>query len=151
MEAFDTSGMTDEQIAVCESIRLKTIAERNEKEVLRICDVVRETAYAIHCYLGTGYVEKVYENALKHRLEKLGVRVSQQQPISVFDEDGYKIGFYEADLIVEGLVILELKAVKSLTPAHLAQLMNYLKATRVKDGLLINFGSEKFDIVKRAL
>ena len=122
---------------------------RDEEEIRRISAVVRETAYALHVYLGTGYIEKVYENGLKHRLEKRGMNVSQQVPIDVLDEDGEKIGFYEADLLVEGKVIVELKAVKNLVPAHEAQLVNYLKATRINDGLLINFGSEKFEIVKR--
>ena len=62
---------------------------------------------------------------------------------------GFQVGFYEADLVVNGCLILELKAVSALTPAHVAQLMNYLKATGVCDGMLINFGSEKFEITKR--
>ena len=122
---------------------------RDEEDVRRISSIVRETAYALHVYLGTGYIEKVYENGLKHRLEKKGLKVAQQVPIDVFDEDGEKIGFYEADLLVEGKVIVELKSAKTLVPAHEAQLVNYLKATRINDGLLINFGSEKFEIVKR--
>ena len=122
---------------------------RNENEIRQLCDLIRQTAYELHAYLGIGFIEKVYENALKHRLEKKGLSVRQQAPIDVFDEDGYKIGFYEADLLVEGKVIVELKAVTHLAEAHVAQLVNYLKATSIQDGLLINFGSEKFQILKR--
>jgi len=114
-----------------------------------LADIVRQTAYDIHVYLGTGFLEKVYENALKHRLEQKGYRVAQQVPIDVRDEDGFKIGFYEADLLVEGVLIVELKTVATLAPVHEAQLLNYLKATAVHDGLLINFGSERFQILKR--
>ena len=124
--------------------------ERNDAEIKKLADVIRQTAYDIHVYLGTGYLEKVYENALKHRLEKLGLKVRQQVAIDVYDEDGFKIGFYEADLIVDERIILELKAVSTLVEVHVAQLMNYLKATTIKDGLLINFGSEKFQILKKA-
>lgn len=145
------SGMSDEQIAAYESARLKKRGERCESDVMALADAIRTTAYQIHTHLGTGYVEKVYENCLKHRLEKQGMQVAQQVPMSVFDEDGYKIGFYEADLIVDGLIIIELKAVKALLPEHEAQLLNYLKTTHIKDGMLINFGSAKFEILKRAL
>lgn len=130
---------------------MKPQKERNESEILRLAALIRDTAYRIHVYLGTGYLEKVYENCLKHRLEQQGVQVWQQAQIEVFDEDGYRIGFYAADLVVEGLIIIELKAVKTLCAEHEAQLMNYLKATHVRDGMLINFGSEKFQICKRII
>ena len=122
---------------------------RDENAIRELAARIRETAYQLHVYLGTGYLEKVYENALKHRLEKAGFRVRQQVPIRVYDEDGFQVGFYEADLVVNDCMILELKAVSVMTSAHVAQLMNYLKATGVCDGMLINFGSEKFEITKR--
>ena len=68
----------------------------SSQDILKLCDVVRETAYAIHVYLGHGHLEKVYENALAHRLKKLGLEVQQQYPLSVYDEDGIVIGEYFA-------------------------------------------------------
>ena len=72
------------------------------KTIMELCDVVRETAYAIHVYHGHGHLEKVYENALTHRLGKLGITVQQQHPLTVYDEDGTLIGEYFADLLVDG-------------------------------------------------
>ena len=120
-----------------------------DEEAKVICDRIRQTAYAIHLYLGVGYLEKVYENALAHRLSKQGMDVQTQFPIQVVDEDGYVIGDYLADMVVDGVVV-ELKAVSALNGAHIAQLLNYLKATGMKHGLLINFGSDKFECRKVA-
>ena len=116
--------------------------------VNELCDVVRETAFAIHIYHGHGHLEKVYENALAHRLQKAGVNVKQQHPIRVFDEDGTAIGDYCVDLLIDDRLIVELKAAKALTDEHVAQLLGYLKSTRIEHGLLINFGSYKFAIKK---
>lgn len=142
-------GMSDAQIARQERDALAPPKNRDENAIRELAARIREIAYQLHVYLGTGYLEKVYENALKHRLEKAGLKVRQQVPIRVYDEDGFQVGFYEADLVVDGCMILELKAVSDMTSAHVAQLMNYLKATGVCDGMLINFGSEKFEITKR--
>ena len=120
------------------------------KTINELCDIVRETAYAIHVYHGHGHLEKVYENALAHRLRKLGLDVKQQQPIRVLDEDGTVIGEFNADLLVENQLIIELKAAKALADEHVAQLLGYLKSTRLEHGLLINFGSYKFEIRKFA-
>jgi GxxExxY protein len=111
-------------------------------------DQVREIAYAIHVYLGHGHLEKVYENALVHRLRKAGYQVRQQAPITVYDEDGTMIGEYYADLLVEDRLIIELKTAKDIAPEHEAQILGYLKATRIEHGLLINFGAYKFQIRK---
>ena len=142
-------GMSEEQIAEYEANVLEPSRNRDEDAIRELTIKIREIAYQLHLYLGTGYLEKVYENALKHRLEKAGLRVRQQVPIRVYDEDGFQAGFYEADLVVNNCMILELKAVATLTPVHMAQLLNYLKATGICDGMLINFGSEKFEIAKR--
>ena len=120
-----------------------------EAEANTICDRIRQVAYDLHVYLGVGYLEKVYENALAHRLEKAGMDVKTQIPIRVEDEDGFVIGEYIADMLVDG-VLLELKAVATLLPAHASQLLNYLTATGIGHGLLINFGSEKFQCKKLA-
>jgi GxxExxY protein len=117
-------------------------------DIMKLCDQVRETAYAIHCYHGNGYLEKVYENALVHRLRKAGLDVNQQHPITIRDEDGTVIGEYFADLIVSDTLLIELKACKALTNEHQAQLLHYLKATAIEHGLLINFGSYKFEMKK---
>ena len=124
------------------------LTNRDEKTMKELSDTIRQTGYQLHLYLGTGYLEKVYENGLKHRLEKKGHDVQQQVAIRVHDEDGYELGYYEADLVVDKKVIVELKAVKQLNGAHEAQLLNYLKATGVRDGMLINFGSEKYEVNK---
>jgi GxxExxY protein len=119
-----------------------------EDEILRICDVIRQTGYDIHAYLGCGHLEKVYENAMGHRLIKQGIKVARQHPLQVFDEDGTLIGIYLADLFVEDQLIVELKACKSLLDEHISQLLGYLRASQIKHGLLINFGASKFQIRK---
>ena len=117
-------------------------------DIIMLCDQVRETAYAIHVYHGNGYLERVYENALVTRLRKAGLRVNQQKPIAIHDEDGTVIGEYFADIIVNGCLLIELKACKSLTNEHKSQVLHYLKATGIEHGLLINFGSYQFEIQK---
>jgi GxxExxY protein len=116
--------------------------------IKELCDIVRQTAYDIHVYHGHGHLEKVYENALAHRLRKAGVTVEQQFPLTVYDEDGTIIGEYFADILVDGRLIVELKACRSLANEHIAQILGYLKSARIEDGLLINFGSFKFEIKK---
>ena len=97
-------------------------------------------AYKVHNALGPGFLEKVYENALRIELEKLGLDVKQQEPINV-GYDGQIVGEYYADLWVDGHVVIELKAVQTLTQRHEVQLVNCLTATGIEDGLLLNFGS----------
>lgn len=95
--------------------------------------------FTVRNKLGFGFLEKVYENALKIELEKQGFLVEKQKPVTVFYE-GYVVGEYFADLIVNDLVILELKSVECLCEEHEAQLINYLRASDKKVGLLLNFG-----------
>jgi GxxExxY protein len=118
---------------------------------MELCNVVRQTAYAIHLYHAHGHLEKVYENALAHRLRMAGLDVKQQHPLTVFDEDGEIVGEYLADLIIENQLIIELKACRTLADEHIAQLLGYLKSSKHEHGLLINFGSSKFQIKKYAL
>ena len=120
-------------------------------QIAELCDQVRQTAYDIHIYHGHGHLEKVYENALAHRLKKAGLSVEQQSPIKVYDEDGTLIGDYFADLVVEKELIIELKTAKTIASEHIAQIMGYLKSSRLEHGLLINFGSYKFEIRKFVL
>jgi len=98
-----------------------------------------ECAYKVHGTLGFGFLESVYQNALLIELQKAGLSAEKETPVNV-TYDGQIVGDYLADIIVDGKVILELKAVKELHPAHEAQLVNYLKATGIEIGLLINFG-----------
>ena len=118
---------------------------------MALCDVIRETAFAIHCNHKHGHLEKVYENALAHRLRKLDLDVKQQHPLKVYDEDGTVIGEYSADLFVDGCLIIELKAAKAIADEHIAQSLGYLRAARIEHGLLMNFGAPKFAIRKFAL
>jgi GxxExxY protein len=120
-------------------------------DVFKLCDTVRETGLAIHRYLRSGHLEKVYENALAHRLRLLGLQVVQQHPLEVRDEDGTLLGSFAADLFVEQTLIIELKAVAHVLDEHIAQLLGYLRASRVEHGVLINFGAPKFYIRKYAL
>ena len=96
-------------------------------------------AFKVHNTLCHGFLEKVYENALRIELTKQGLEVKQQEPIRVH-YDGQVVGEFYADLSVEDRVIVELKAVRSLDEAHEVQLVNYLTATGVNTGLLLNFG-----------
>lgn len=96
-------------------------------------------AYKVHTALGTGFAEKVYENALRIELDKMGCRIKQQEPIAV-SYDGQVVGDYTADRWVNERIIIEVKAVQTLAKEHEVQLVNYLTATGVNDGLLINFG-----------
>ena len=102
-------------------------------------------SFQVHNTLGCGFLEKVYENALVIELRKTGLKVIQQAPIKVYYE-GEVIGDYIADILVEEEIIIELKAVKAIDEIHEAQLLNYLKATRLKLGLILNFGTPKLEI-----
>ena len=119
--------------------------------VNELCDIICETSFAIHRYLRHGHLEKVYERALVHRLGRLGVEVKPQHPLNVLDEDGTVLGEYYADLFVEGILLVELKAVRSIADEHTAQLLGYLRASRIEHGLLINFGAPKLYIKKYIL
>lgn len=119
--------------------------------ISELCSAVRETAYAIHVYHGNGHLKKVYGNALAHRLRKIGLDVRQQHPLTVYDEDGAVVGDYFADLLIHDRLIVELKACRAIADEHVAQVLGYLKSARIEHGLLINFGSYKFQIKKYAL
>lgn len=114
------------------------------QDIQRLCDLIRQTGYAMHLFLGRGHLEKVYENAYVNRLRKNGIQVEQQHPIKFYDEDGACIGAYFADLFVENCLIVELKVAKAITDEHIAQILGYLRATRIKHGMVINFGAAKY-------
>jgi GxxExxY protein len=114
----------------------------------RLAGITQKTigsAFEVANKLGFGFLEKVYENALVHEIRKKGLIVLQQVSVPVM-YDGVLVGDYVADLLVEGCVLVELKAVKNLDDVHAAQCMNYLKATGLNVCLLINFGKPRVDI-----
>ena len=96
-------------------------------------------AYKVHNVLGPGFLEKVYENALKVELAKRGIAARQQVKLPVWYE-GHRVGLYFPDLWIEGQLIIELKAALALAPEHELKLVHYLTATGIDNGLLINFG-----------
>jgi len=102
-------------------------------------------AYEVHRELGPGFLEKVYETALSHELRGAGLKCEVQTAIPVRYK-GIPVGDYFADLLVEGVVIVELKAAQALDPTHEAQLLHYLKATGVEVGLLLNFGRRSVQV-----
>jgi GxxExxY protein len=104
-----------------------------------IPEIVIGCAFKIHNSLGTGFLEKVYENALVIELQRAGVRVRQQVPITVYYRE-QAVGEYFADLLIEDALVAEVKAVQQLSKEHEVQLVNYLTATGIDDGLLLNFG-----------
>ncbi len=122
-----------------------------QDEIKQLCDTIRQTSFNIHRYHRSGHLEKIYENALAHRLQKLGLKVEQQFPIQVFDEDGFLLGTFAADLFINGKLIVEIKACKAIVNEHIAQILGYLRSSRKEDGLLINFGASKLWIKKYIL
>ena len=111
----------------------------------RITQRIIGCAYTVSNTLGCGFLEKVYEKALAHELHKLGLKVEQQHGIDVY-YDGVVVGQYVADLLVEDCVLVELKAIKLLDEIHMAQCINYLKATGLSLCLLINFGNSRLKV-----
>ena len=118
------------------------------EHINQLCDVVRETSFAIHRYHRNGHVEKIYENALVNRLRKQGLDVKQQHPIAVYDEDGTRLGDFFADVLVDNQLIVKLKATRVVVEEHVAQLLGYLKPSRFETGLLINFGAPVLHVKK---
>ena len=123
----------------------------HKTDIFALCDVIRQTSFEIHRYLRHGHREQIYENALVHRLRKQGISVEQQPEIIVFDEDGTVIGHLKADLLIEARLLCEIKGVRIIVDEHLAQLLGYLRASRLEHGLLINFGGPRLEIRKLIL
>lgn len=117
-------------------------------DIESLIKTVMECAGNIRRKLGPGYLESVYKNAMLVELKKHELTYEVEKPINVYYED-VLVGEFKADIVVENSLILELKAVNSLHIAHEIQLVNYLTATGVNDGLLINFGSEELQIKRK--
>jgi len=114
-----------------------------------ITDLIIKAYYKVYNKLGYGFLEKVYENAMMIELLSFNLICQRQKPISVY-YNGMIIGEYFADIVVNDVVIIELKAAESLCPEHECQLINYLKATNIEVGLLLNFG-KKPEIKRKVL
>ena len=106
-----------------------------------ITEKIIKAFYKVYNTLGNGFLEKVYENALFIELELIGLKVTKQEPIKVYYEEK-EVGVYFADLVIENIIIIELKATEYLREEHELQLINYLKATEIEVGLLLNFGKK---------
>jgi GxxExxY protein len=119
-------------------------------EINEITYAVRDAVFEVNRVLGPGFLEKVYENALLVELRKRGLKAYSQVPIKV-SYKGEMVGEYIADILVEDKVIVELKAVESLEKIHEAQLLNYLRATGIQAGLLVNMKHRKAEINRMVL
>ena len=105
-------------------------------------------AMRVHTTLGPGFLESVYQKALAHELRKAGLNVEWEKPVAV-TYDGVPVGDFAADLLVENKVMLELKANHALSPVNEVQLVNYLTATGIEIGLLLNFGAERLEFKRK--
>ena len=119
-------------------------------DINEITYAINGAVFEVNRILGPGFLEKVYENALVIELEKRGLKVENQVPVKV-SYKGKVVGEYVADIIVEGKVLVELKTVEQLDRIHEGQLLNYLKATGIQVGLLVNFKHAKADIKRMVL
>jgi GxxExxY protein len=111
---------------------------------------INGAVFEVNKILGSGFLEKVYANALLHELRSQGLKANSQVPVKVFYKEK-EVGEYFADIVVENQVIIELKAVEQLQKVHEAQLLNYLNATGYKIGLLVNFTHPKAQIKRMVL
>ncbi|MHC4872713.1 MAG: GxxExxY protein [Planctomycetota bacterium] len=116
-----------------------------KKDLNQLTESIIKCAFEVSNKLGVGFLEKVYENAMVVELQKRKISVQQQHPIKIF-YDEVSIGEYFADLFIENEIIVELKVAKAIDNTHQAQLLNYLKATNLQLGLLLNFSKQKVEI-----
>ena len=117
----------------------------SRRRLNELSNKVIKAAFTVSSSLGVGFLEKVYENSLAHELRNAGFMVDQQKAIQVA-YDGAIVGDYIADILVEGNLLVEIKAVKALDEIHMAQCMNYLKATGMRLCMLLNFGNPRLEI-----
>lgn len=115
--------------------------EHNDTVPQELIDIILKQFYRVYNDLGHGFLERVYQNALYFALIDIGLKCEAGKSIKIY-HDGHVVGDYRADLIVENCIILELKACEELNPPHEAQLINYLKATEIEIGYLLNFGKK---------
>lgn len=113
-----------------------------------LLEEIRDAAYEVRLHLSPGYLESVYQNALVIELRKRGLTAFPEFEIPVAYK-GMNVGVFKADILVNNAVIIELKAVRELNVLHESQLVNYLTSTNIDYGFLINYGGEKFRIIKK--
>ncbi len=118
---------------------------RGYPDINQLTERIIGAAMRVSTILGPGFLEKPYENALVYELKKNGLVVEQQKPVEIFYE-GIEVGNYVLDVLVDERVVLELKSCKAIDPVHVAQTINYLKATGFKIGLIFNFGNAKLQL-----
>lgn len=114
-------------------------------------DLIREAidaAYAVKRTLGEGFLEQVYHNAMMHELKLRGINAEKEKPLNITYK-GVDVGTYRADIVVQDRLIIELKVAEAIIPAHEYQLVNYLRATGVSDGVLLNFGTVPMGIRRK--
>jgi GxxExxY protein len=126
----------------------RIIAMEEGTKAYDLCGQLIGYAMKVHSALGTGFLESVYQNALALELRRAGLKVEQERPISVFYE-GELVGAFMADLLINDTLIIETKAIQALAKAHEVQLVNYLVATRIDEGLLLNFGAPRLEFKKK--
>ena len=119
-----------------------------EPKAYDLCGEIIGAAMKVHSALGPGFLESVYQNALIWELRKGGLRSEAQKPISV-KYNGQIVGAFAADLLVNDSVIVEVKAIQTLAKPHEIQLVNYLTATGLNEGLLLNFGADRLEFKKK--
>lgn len=119
-----------------------------QRSIDELVQLVIGAAFKVYNTLGFGFLESVYEKALAIELRKLGIPFQRQTPVQVW-YDGEIVGDFDADMLVDGRLMVELKSTRTLAVAHEVQLVNYLTATRIDDGLLLNFGPEKVEIKRK--
>lgn len=126
----------------------RIIAMEEGTKASDLCGQLIGCAMKVHSALRTGFLESVYQNALALELRRAGLKVEQERPISVFYE-GELAGAFMADLLINDTLIIETKAIQALAKAHEVQLVNYLVATRIDEGLLLNFGAPRLEFKKK--
>src|SRR6184192_1224477 len=124
------------------------IRMEEKQERYDICGQIIGAAMKVHSTLGPGFLESVYQNALIWELRKSGFKAEAERPISV-QYDGQTVGAFTADLLLNNSLIVEVKANQSLAKSHEVQLVNYLVATGLEEGLLANFGAERLEFKKK--
>jgi GxxExxY protein len=122
-------------------MRLKVASDLREDLEELICTVIG-AAIEVHRHLGPGFIETIYEQSLCHELSLRGVKFERQKEI-IINYKGLKMPGQRLDILVEGRLILELKSVEEIAPIHVAQLISYLKSTKLRAGLLINFNVQQ--------
>jgi GxxExxY protein len=126
----------------------KMIRMQGEPRTYDLCGEIIGAAMKVHSALGPGFLESVYQNGLIWELRKAGVKAEPERPISV-RYDGQIVGAFTADLLVNNFVIVEVKAIQTLAKPHEIQLVNYLTATGLNEGLPLNFGSDRLEFKKK--